>query len=750
MRRPASVGVGATGGSPPSGLSFCDPPSASRPTVHRTLPGQSGHSQRDSGSWRDPNLVMAAAASSWVVSLVLWLTGAVRGSFALFLAALLTAGIFAGKTAATARYEKSPLRALRAGVVVGMALFVPVIFDPHTIDTFNLPKYTLTVMGALVLGGLWLAELMFGGSAARLRTGLQWPMLAVVIWTAISSLTSVDVHVSFLGNYGSYDGFYALLAFTVVSLAASEALRTTDIRPLLRTLVFAGGGVILVYGLIQLRPTQWDFVKWHTTSFANDIFSTLGNPNHLGGFLAIILPIALVETIRSRRWGTRLLGAVFCAVVLIELLRTAARGAWVAALAALAALAICLLPELRRKPLLLGSAGVGVVGVIAAVMAVIGRRLLHEPLSQLFTSGGESPVEQRFQIWNAALHIAEHHPITGTGPDTFALVYPRHESAAWVATLGSNYVVNGAHNVLMNTLADQGFVGLLLFLVLLLFAFARSTGAWRRLRQVELRSAPSTEPAVRARGSRFTLAAVSAALLAYVVQGLFDVQQIALSFVFWLLLGLLALLTTAVGVPNTLSLRRLVGTSVQEESDDGRGKETMRLPVWAGALASAALAVAVIFVGIGADGPYRADHAYWAAEAPLGSGAAGSHVIGNAYFTNVKDAIALNPWESSYPAGEAATLLAVAPKITNNKLLLSVMIDSQHMYERAVADEPLAGAYQFGLAQVDENLARLQKRSGVSDLHQALQAAEHAVTDAPRDAQYVALVNQLRAAQSQG
>jgi hypothetical protein len=391
-----------------------------------------------------------------------------------------------------------------------------------------------------------------------------------------------------------------------------------------------------------------------------------------------------------------------------------------------------------------------VVGVIAAVMAVIGRRLLHEPLSQLFTSGGESPVEQRFQIWNAALHIAEHHPITGTGPDTFALVYPRHESAAWVATLGSNYVVNGAHNVLMNTLADQGFVGLLLFLVLLLFAFARSTGAWRRLRQVELRSAPSTEPAVRARGSRFTLAAVSAALLAYVVQGLFDVQQIALSFVFWLLLGLLALLTTAVGVPNTLSLRRLVGTSVQEESDDGRGKETMRLPVWAGALASAALAVAVIFVGIGADGPYRADHAYWAAEAPLGSGAAGSHVIGNAYFTNVKDAIALNPWESSYPAGEAATLLAVAPKITNNKLLLSVMIDSQHMYERAVADEPLAGAYQFGLAQVDENLARLQKRSGVSDLHQALQAAEHAVTDAPRDAQYVALVNQLRAAQSQG
>ena len=42
-----------------------------------------------------------------------------------------------------------------------------------------------------------------------------------------------------------------------------------------------------------------------------------------------------------------------------------------------------------------------------------------------------------------AVHIAAHHPLTGIGPDAFALAYPHYQSAAWVAGLGPNYLVNG-------------------------------------------------------------------------------------------------------------------------------------------------------------------------------------------------------------------------------------------------------------------------------------------------------------------
>ena len=81
--------------------------------------------------------------------------------------------------------------------------------------------------------------------------------------------------------------------------------------------------------------------------------------------------------------------------------------------------------------------------------------------------------------------MALDHPVTGIGPDAFALVYPRYQSASWVAGLGPSYLVNGAHDIFMNLLADQGFVGLALFLVILLLIGLRAVGTWRRLRRVE-------------------------------------------------------------------------------------------------------------------------------------------------------------------------------------------------------------------------------------------------------------------------
>ncbi len=107
---------------------------------------------------------------------------------------------------------------------------------------------------------------------------------------------------------------------------------------------------------------------------------------------------------------------------------------------------------------------VGTLVVVVAGLAAFGHRFLAQPLSSLFQSGGGTSVWQRFEIWKTAFHIALKNPIAGIGPDDFALVYPKYQSAAWVKALGATYLVNGAHDIFMNVLADQGFVGLALFL----------------------------------------------------------------------------------------------------------------------------------------------------------------------------------------------------------------------------------------------------------------------------------------------
>ncbi len=224
-----------------------------------------------------------------------------------------------------------------------------------------------------------------------------------------------------------------------------------------------------------------------------------------------------------------------------------------------------LAPEIKRRPAL-AAGGVGGVVVIAAVgMLAGGKHFLSHPLSTLFQTGGSTSVQQRYDIWTAALHIAAHHPVTGVGPDAFALVYPQYQSAAWVAALRANYLVNGAHDIFMNVLADQGFVGLLLFLGLLVLLSLRQIGAWRRLRSLELGENTASTVKEEAQVHRVTVAIVSASMVAYIVQAVFNVQQVGLSFSFWLLVGAATVLAQAAGVPDTLRPGALISAVPAEE-----------------------------------------------------------------------------------------------------------------------------------------------------------------------------------------
>ncbi len=202
-------------------------------------------------------------------------------------------------------------------------------------------------------------------------------------------------------------------------------------------------------------------------SFSQPFFSTFGNPNHLGGYLAMVLPVVLVLGLGAKRWFSRAASALLVLAILTELvrLRHAALG-WRHSRASRVGGGPRSRAPTSRAPHRHGAPS-GVVAIAAVGMTLDGKHFLAEPLSALFQSGGNTSVEQRLEIWKVALRIALDHPLTGIGPDNFALVYPRYQSASWVAGLGATYLVNGAHDIFMNVLADQGFVGLALFLVLL-------------------------------------------------------------------------------------------------------------------------------------------------------------------------------------------------------------------------------------------------------------------------------------------
>ncbi len=115
-----------------------------------------------------PGWPLLLGVPAWLVALLLLATGAVKWSFALFLGVLFTAAIGTSWAALEVAKGKDGLRAARAAVIIVLAAAVPVVFDPHSGDVFNLPKYTLAIIGALVLIGLWVVAGVHNRSVASL------------------------------------------------------------------------------------------------------------------------------------------------------------------------------------------------------------------------------------------------------------------------------------------------------------------------------------------------------------------------------------------------------------------------------------------------------------------------------------------------------------------------------------------------------------------------------------------------------
>ena len=400
--------------------------------------------------------------------------------------------------------------------LAALLVAVPLAFDPRAGLGATRPKYLLLLVG--------------GGASAVLLLGLHRrdvvsnplcrPVAAMLVVAAVSAAVSAHRRTALSGFPGSHDGLWSGLALAAAFFAAGT-LAFPRVERLLVTVWFAAGGGVLLFGLAQLvdrlvAPGGWN---WARPAIApSTIGSTLGNPNDLAGFLAVLLPVGVVLAVRG---SSRVRAAVLAsgAVAVVQLGVTASRGARLAAAAGLVTLAALLRPP-RAQLVRVTGAGLGLV--VVALLAAGAAGVAKRDLAGVGRLGTGSTADLRGEVWSAALRVARDHPLLGVGPDVFPVVFPAYASERFAFLFGPFTVANGAHNVFLNTLANQGTVGLLALLAVL------GTAA------LELRRRWSALPAAR----RTVLAGVVGGLVADLVQACFNTQDLSLSLLFWVLLGL--------------------------------------------------------------------------------------------------------------------------------------------------------------------------------------------------------------------
>lgn len=300
---------------------------------------------------------------------------------------------------------------------------------------------------ALVLWALVLVAIQMARAVADPE---QRPSVPPLFWGVAAYLGAALLTVPGAADAGAAAGKMLLLTGAVV-LYGLVALFVDDwsrLKPLLWAILLAGL-VVAGHAIFQKLTGQVSRVGYVSSQGEVEfrITSAFPHPNQLAGFLSILVPVCggIAAALRTRL--ALLAGGTLFIMALIAIAFTASRGA----LVGLAALPLLFMRDKRAWPLVAG----GLLLIAFSAPDLYSDRLAG--ISAL----DQPEIVERFDIWQAAVQIFQQQPILGAGLDSFPVAYLELERPGRIF-LGDGFALPPtAHNQYLNTLAEQGLVGML-------------------------------------------------------------------------------------------------------------------------------------------------------------------------------------------------------------------------------------------------------------------------------------------------
>lgn len=244
---------------------------------------------------------------------------------------------------------------------------------------------------------------------------------------------------------------------------------------------------VAVYGLRQHFFGAAALATWvdatSELATATRVYSFLGNPNLLAGYLIPAVMFAVMAVFAWPRWVPKGLAALTAVINTLCLVLTLSRGGWIGfVLGGFVLLSLTVhywsirfTPFWRRwaMPLLLG----GVTAFV--VLAVLSVSSLRVRVLSLFAGRADSSNNFRMNVWAAVLDMIRDRPILGIGPgnNAFNAVYPIYQRPRYNAL--------SAYSVFLEVLVEGGIIGLAAFLWMLLVVFQQGWVQIQKLRNIQ-------------------------------------------------------------------------------------------------------------------------------------------------------------------------------------------------------------------------------------------------------------------------
>ncbi len=372
-------------------------------------------------------------------------------------------------------------------LILGVVFLVPIFFSPPffiTANTFELNKIVLFKILTLCL----LAVTAFKAATDRNFLALAKKRLVSFSWNwlviggfflvlVLATVFSIDPQKSFFGSYDRQQGlsahiyyllFFITLLFNIFSFK--------QIKRILSSIVLSSA-VVCGYGLSQ--QLGYDFMSWsESIEQTNRITSTFGQPNYLGIYLLMVMPITVLAAVYARKRIIGFLCAGVLGLELLNLLYIYSLSIWLSLFLGVAATGIFYLLLNRKNVVFALRAALRSrfkkVMLPAAILILLAAGFFYGLQDSWFLSTKikqvlslEGSAGTRLIYWRAAWDAIKQKPFLGYGPETQADVISGYYDKDWGVYAYVNVRPDRAHNIVFDTLLTGGLLGLAGFSALL-------------------------------------------------------------------------------------------------------------------------------------------------------------------------------------------------------------------------------------------------------------------------------------------
>ncbi len=302
-------------------------------------------------------------------------------------------------------------------------------------------------------------------------------------------------------------GLVTWLCYLALFLLMTTHLREPAATERLLTAIVLGSIPVVAYGLAQwlgLDPLDWQ-------TEGSPVTSTLGRSNFVSAYLVIVIPLTLQRAWQAHERIKRAAYSLLIVAQVVCLFAAASRAAWFGLLAAGSVIGLAVIWQRGHQRL-------ARIGLVIGVMV-----MLAGPLTLMLIPNAPGSIGARATIWRSTLSLVADRPILGHGLETFGQTFTAVSPPELVYEQGRAVYVDRAHNLLLDTAASIGVIGLIVYAVVIGAALAIGLRSFVRAKDLSQRS---------------ILLAGLAAGVGHLAETQFSFEVTTTAVLFWMVLGL--------------------------------------------------------------------------------------------------------------------------------------------------------------------------------------------------------------------